>query len=187
VIRPWGRRPPRRVFRTGLAALVVLLAGVVFAVGLHANRNDTSAAATRPINRPALSLAGATLDGGQVDLRALRGQVVLVNIFASWCGPCRWELPLLADAERRWSGRGLRLVGVDVRDGPDAVRALLDETGAGQLTVLPDPNGVIAVDWGATGVPETFLVDRGGRIVWWARGPVSQTWLQQRVPPLLAA
>ncbi|MBM0237955.1 hypothetical protein JNW88_13790 [Micromonospora sp. ATA32] len=74
---------------------------------------------------------------------------------------------------------------MNVRDGSEAVRALLDETGATGLTVLPDPDGTRAIDWGVRGVPETFVVDRDGRIVDRQRGVVTRQWLEQRVAPLL--
>ncbi|MFD0823514.1 TlpA family protein disulfide reductase, partial [Micromonospora zhanjiangensis] len=173
----------RRVLAIVAALLVVSVLGVVLAVAL--GRDGAADPAADQIGRPAPGLAGPTLDGGRVELAGLRGSVVLVNVFASWCGPCRDELPLLADAQRRWAARGFRVIGVDVRDGPDAARALLAQTGADQLTVLPDPTGVIAVDWGAVGVPETYLVGPDGRIEAWERGPVTAGWLQRRVDPLL--
>jgi cytochrome c biogenesis protein CcmG/thiol:disulfide interchange protein DsbE len=184
------RRIPWRRIRPRIAPLVALLAVAVLALalgfGIAGNDPDrTGEPTTRLPNVAAPALAGQTLDGEQFDLEARRGQVVLVNVFASWCGPCRTELPLLVDTQRRWSAEGLHLVGIDVRDSFDAVRALLDETQARELLVLPDPTGAIAVAWGARGVPETFLVDRDGRIVAWAQGPLTRSWLEQRVAPLL--
>ncbi|MFR9778600.1 TlpA family protein disulfide reductase [Micromonospora sp. MS34] len=183
--RPRRHRPA--ALRAGPAVVLALTvaAGALIAFGLRTPATpatpDLAAAPT-----PAPALSGATLDGGRFDLAAARGHVVLVNVFASWCGPCRDELPVLVDAERRWSPRGLRLVGLNVRDGTEAVRALLTETGATDLTVMPDPAGTRSVDWGVRGVPETFLVDRDGRIVDRRRGVVTRAWLAQRVGPLLA-
>jgi cytochrome c biogenesis protein CcmG/thiol:disulfide interchange protein DsbE len=170
-----------------LALLAVAALGLALAAGTSGNGQGAAGGmASRAPGAPAPALARQTLTGDPFDLAALRGQVVLVNIFASWCGPCRNELALLAEAQRRWSARGLHVVGVDVRDSAEAVRALLDETGAGNLTVLPDPTGTTAVDWGARGVPETFLVDRDGRIAHWEPGPLTAQWLDQRVTPLMA-
>jgi cytochrome c biogenesis protein CcmG/thiol:disulfide interchange protein DsbE len=185
------RRIPRRRIRARVAPLVALLAVAVlalvlgFGIATGSDPHRTSDPTTRQPNAAAPALAGQTLDGEQFDLAALRGQVVLVNVFASWCGPCRTELPLLLDTQHRWSAEGLHLVGIDVRDSFDAVRALLDQTQARELLVLPDPAGAIAVAWGVRGVPETFLVDRDGRIVAWAQGPLTRSWLEQRVAPLL--
>jgi cytochrome c biogenesis protein CcmG, thiol:disulfide interchange protein DsbE len=185
------RRNPRRRIRARVAPLVALLAVAVlalvlgFGIATGSDPDRTNDPTTRQPNAAAPALAGQTLDGEQFDLAALRGQVVLVNVFASWCGPCRTELPLLLDTQRRWSAEGLHLVGIDVRDSFDAVRALLDQTQARELLVLPDPTGAIAVAWGVRGVPETFLVDRDGRIVAWAQGPLTRSWLEQRAAPLL--
>ncbi|MFU8871773.1 TlpA family protein disulfide reductase [Micromonospora sp. SL4-19] len=181
------RRPPAGLRPGPAVVLAVTVAiGTLVALGLRSPGTPTPTGAGASGPAPAPALSGDTLDGGRFDLAAARGHVVLVNVFASWCGPCRDELPLLVDAERRWSPRGLRLVGLNVRDGTEAVRALLDETDATGLTVLPDPDGTRSVDWGVQGVPETFLVDRDGRIVDRQRGVVTRAWLEQRVAPLLS-
>ncbi|MEU3453411.1 TlpA disulfide reductase family protein [Micromonospora sp. NPDC006766] len=169
-----------------LVVAVTVAVGTLLALGLHASGTSATTDSGPSTPAPAPALSGDTLDGGRFDLTTARGQVVLVNVFASWCGPCRDELPLLVDAERRWSPHGLRLVGLNVRDGTEAVRALLDETRATGLTVLPDPDGTRSVEWGVRGVPETFVVDRDGRIVERQRGVVTQAWLEQRVAPLLS-
>ncbi|MFC0005565.1 TlpA family protein disulfide reductase [Micromonospora siamensis] len=163
--------------------VVLLLAaglGAALAVGHRSGAGET---ARRPAAAPAL--AGTTLAGERFDLSAARGHVVVVNVFASWCGPCRDELPLLVETGRQWSPRGLRVVALNLRDGPDAVRALLEQTHADDLTVLPDPDGTRAVEWGVRGVPETFLVDRDGRIVAHQSGVVTRQWLRERLSPLL--
>ncbi|MEV0393537.1 TlpA family protein disulfide reductase [Polymorphospora rubra] len=174
----WLRRP-----LPAATLLVTAVLGVVFALGLH---RAAGPAPDPAAGAPAPALAGPTLDGGHFDLAENRGRVLLVNVFASWCGPCRRELPLLVDAERQWSAQGVRLVGLNVKDGTTAVRALLKETGTESMTVLPDPDGTLAVGWGARGVPETFVVDRDGRIADRIRGEVTRQWLEQRVGPLLA-
>jgi cytochrome c biogenesis protein CcmG, thiol:disulfide interchange protein DsbE len=187
VIRTPHRRPrgnPRLL--PALVLAVTVAVGVVFGFGLCSSPAPTAGSTTELIGAAAPALSGSTLDGGHFDLADARGHVLLINVFASWCGPCRDELPLLVDAQRRWSAQGLRLVGLNIRDGSVAVRALLRETGATDLTVLPDPEGTRAVSWGVRGVPETFLLDRDGRIVGRQQGAVSPQWLEQRVAPLLA-
>lgn len=139
------------------------------------------------VGRVAPPLAGPTLDGGAFDMDRLARQVVLVNVWASWCGPCRDELPLIARTQRRLAPAGLGVVTIDTRDGPVAARALLAEVGAERLTTVLDPDGRLAVAWGAHGVPETFLVDRRGVIRSVHIGPITQRWVQEHVEPLLAA
>jgi len=187
----------RRTRATGRRWLVMLgtllcvsTLGLTMAVGLHRSPAGPADTGDGPVTRtpgtPAPGLAGRTLDGDDFDLVALRGRVVLVNVFASWCAPCRAELPLLVEAERRWSEQGLHLVGLAVRDSDEATRRLLREAGADGLAVLADPTGETAVDWGARGVPETFAVDPTGRVAHWAQGRITRQWLEQRVAPLLA-
>jgi cytochrome c biogenesis protein CcmG/thiol:disulfide interchange protein DsbE len=112
---------------------------------------------------------------------------MLVNIWASWCSPCRQELPLLAETARQWTGNGVRLVGLDVRDNEQDAQALLTETDATDLTVVPDPRGLVAVSWGVRAVPETFIVDRAGQIRVRAHGAVTATWLRQQLTRLVAS
>ena len=177
-----GTRPWRRVW---IVVAAVLLPGIGLGFARSAPEPPTGAEQRPPVAAPAL--AGTTLSGERFDLADVRGQVVLVNVFASWCGPCRAELPLLVEAGRRWSPEGLLVVGLNLRDGTEAVRALLDEAGAGDLTVLPDRDGTRSIEWGVRGVPETFVVDRDGRIVAHQPGVVTQQWLQDRLVPLLGA
>lgn len=170
-----------------LAAVVVV--GGLLATGLRGTGSaadpTTAGPATRIRNAPAPPLTGSTLTGQPFDLAALRGRVVLVNVWASWCDPCRQELPVLVAAGRRWSGSGLRVVGVDVRDNDVQARQLLSQVGGADVPSVVDRTGTAAIGWGVVGVPETFLVDRDGRVRVWAQGPVTAEWLEQRVPPLL--
>lgn len=180
LLRPPGIRRRRLLLALGLGVL-----GVTGAVGIAGTSGGSSKAPMGGQGTPAPALTGPTLTGEPFDLAELRGRVVLVNVFASWCGPCRTELPILADVQRRWSERTLRVVGLAVRDSTVALRDLLDQTGAQDLTVVPDPTGTTAVDWGARGVPETFLVDSHGRIADRIVGPVTTQWLDKRLAPLL--
>ncbi len=185
-------RPSLRVLLIIFVALAVAAFGFTLATGLRSDPSQASQAgtaagpATRTRDDPAPALVGRTMSGEPFDLATLRGQVVLVNVWASWCDPCRQELPVLAAAGRRWSDQGLRLVGLDLRDTPAAARELLDQVDTAPMTIVPDPTGTAAVGWGVLGVPETFLVDRSGRVRVWAQGVVTADWLEQRVPPLLA-
>lgn len=186
-VRP-GRRPRARLIVSALG--VALLTVVGLGVGRTLTGADASAgAAGGPVlglDEPAPALTGPTLGGSAFDLAQLRGHPVLVNIWAAWCDPCREELPLLVAAGARWRAGGLRLVGLDVRDGAEQARTLLAQTGAAGLTSVRDPSGRIAVGWGVRGVPETFLVDASGRVRDAIRGPLTTRWLEARVPALLA-
>jgi cytochrome c biogenesis protein CcmG/thiol:disulfide interchange protein DsbE len=146
--------------------------------GTAAPAASTAAAAAPP-------LAGPTLAGSTLDLARLRGSVVLVNAWAAWCAPCRQELPLLVAAERRLGPRGLREVGLDLRDGARQARELLATVGGDPAGSVTDPQGALARRWGIQGVPETFVVDRRGRVRARHVGAVTGAWIDQHVLPLL--
>lgn len=175
----------KRLVGVVVAALAVAALGITLAAGKAPAPGDVPQTQTRDQAAPQLS--GRTLDGGRFDLAALRGKVVLVNVWASWCDPCRQELPALAAAQSRWSAGGFRVAGIDMRDNDESAHRLLRDTGATGLTSVADPQGTLAVAWGVRGVPESFLVDRTGRIRWWTAGTVDAAWLEQRVPALLAS
>lgn len=175
----------KRLIGLVVAVLAVAALGITLAAGKTPAPGDVPQTQAR--DEPVPGLSGRTLDGGHFDLAQLRGKVVLVNVWASWCDPCRQELPALAAAQSRWSPDGFRVVGIDMRDNDESAHRLLADVGATTLTSVADQPGSLAVAWGVHGVPESFLVDRTGRIRWWTQGAVDAAWLEQRVPSLLAS
>lgn len=163
--------------------LVVATAGFVLARRLG-GANDTAHESVL-VGHPAPPLVGTTLDGKQFDLSAWRGSVVLVNLWGSWCAPCQQEMPVLVSAYSALQPRGLRLVGVDVKDGAVQAREFLAQQGATWPSVA-DPASAHAVDWGTFGLPETYLLDRTGRVVAKSVGIVTPSWIDDHVLPLLA-
>lgn len=115
----------------------------------------------------------ADLTGGEIDLEAERGQVVVVNFFASWCAPCRQEAPDLERAWQQYQPEGVRFFGIAYKDARSAVEAFVDEFDASYPCAV-DPGNRIARAYGVTGVPETFVIDRQGQLVHHFVGPVSQ-------------
>lgn len=111
------------------------------------------------------------LDGSQLTLSDLRGQVVVLNFWASWCAPCRREASALQSVWESYQGRGVTFVGVTYHDARDASLAFIDEYG------ITYPNGVdqrgqISGAYGVTAVPETYIIDREGRLAWSQIGEV---------------
>jgi cytochrome c biogenesis protein CcmG/thiol:disulfide interchange protein DsbE len=124
------------------------------------------------IGKPAPSVAGPSLLEGAGDVTdgmVGAGGPVLVNFFASWCLPCRVEHPVLTEIARE---AGVTLIGVNYKDAPDAGRAFLDELGNPYAAIVADQTGAISVNWGVTGLPETFVVDADGTIVYRHFGPI---------------
>ena len=112
----------------------------------------------------------------------LVGEVALVNVFASWCLPCRVEHPLLM--ELAVTGK-VALHGVNYKDKTEDARAWLDELGDPFLRIGADRDGRVGIDLGVYGVPETFVVDRTGRIRYKHVGPISQSDLEKYLLPLV--
>jgi peroxiredoxin len=106
-----------------------------------------------------------TLDGVPVSLQGLAGNVVLLNVWATYCHPCREEMPGLQTLQQRYGDEGLRVlaVSIDHARAGSAIRSFLDDLGI-EFTVLHDPESVVSRAFRTVGVPETFLLDRDGRI-----------------------
>ncbi|WP_445501245.1 DsbE family thiol:disulfide interchange protein [Microvirga sp. G4-2] len=145
----------------------VILAGLFF-VQLTSGRNPAdlpSALLNKPV--PTFSLApleGLMADGKPVpgfSNEDLKGRVTIVNVWASWCAPCRQEHPLLVELAKDPS---VRLVGINQKDNPDNARRFLGALGNPYAAVGVDPNGRASIDWGVYGVPETFIVGPDGMI-----------------------
>jgi cytochrome c biogenesis protein CcmG, thiol:disulfide interchange protein DsbE len=116
------------------------------------------------LGRPAAPFALAAYDGAPMELASLRGRVVVLNFWASWCHPaCYEEAPVLERGWRAYRERGVVVLGVDIQDKDEAGRKFVRDFG---LTFPngPDPAGKVSVDYGVYGVPETFFIDRQGSI-----------------------
>jgi cytochrome c biogenesis protein CcmG, thiol:disulfide interchange protein DsbE len=158
-----------------------LLAGLI-AFGMYRDNPDELPSALIGTAAP-LTIPGTLGTLTPLDDAALRdGEVKLVNFFASWCAPCRVEHPNLTAL----SEEGLPIYGINYKDDPEKALAFLAELGNPYLATGADPDGQIALDWGVYGVPETFVVDGGGRIVARLAGPVTERTIQERLRPALA-
>ena len=112
------------------------------------------------------------LDGeGELSLASLRGRAVVLNFWASWCGPCKDETPLLQAASERWRGKGVAFVGVDVKDFRGDARDFMARYGVTYPNVY-DGKGSTVGRYGVTGFPETYFVDAEGRVRYRIAGPV---------------
>lgn len=127
---------------------------------------------------PAFALPGVEgLKGadGLFDKELRQGHVTLINIFASWCAPCRQEHPTLMKiaADQALDALGVRLVGIAQKDAPANIRALLGEAGNPYATIGADQNGRASIDLGVYGVPETFVIRGDGTVSYRFVGPLS--------------
>lgn len=106
------------------------------------------------------------LDGSKFELASMRDKVVLLNVWATWCGPCRFEIPELEILHKKYAQRGFAVVGVSVDEGgPQAVREFIDEQKVTYPIAL-DPEGKLASVFQTSVLPTSVLIDRQGKIVW---------------------
>ena len=163
-----------------LAALPVL---ALLAYGFRVNPRDIPSPL---VGRPAAAFALTAYDGTELSLAAMRGKVVVVNFWASWCHPaCYDEAPVLERNWRAYRDRGLVMVGVDIQDKPDAGQKFIRDFELTFPNAL-DATGKVSVDYGVYGVPETFFVDRAGRIRVKHVGAVTDAVFRETVERLLA-
>lgn len=152
--------------RVALLAAIVLVVVALALLTVRAGRQASiTAALARGLAPEAPPFVLPRLDrDGTLELAALRGEVVVLNFWASWCVPCRDEAPLLEAVWQRYRDRGVVVVGVNVQDLIPAAQRFLRETRT-TYPVVRDRDNRIYRAYGLTGVPETFFIDRRGRIV----------------------
>lgn len=173
--------------RWALAAMLAVMAvvGAVLAFGLSPRASQPGEyLPVNPVGYELPSLALPLLAGGEFDVAALRGKVVVVNFWASWCAPCRDEAPALAAAAEKWQDRGVVFIGVNAEDRVEAAREFVREYQWGYPIVV-DPDGVEMRRWAVTGLPETFFVGADGRIAVKHIGGITAEELEQQLAALV--
>jgi len=170
-----------------IAALFALFAwGLVKSGGQPAGISINSVFGEVPL-KPAAArdFALPLLSGQTLVLQDLRGQVVMLDFWSSWCPPCREEAPVLARAHERYRDKGIAFLGVAIWDTEDEVRRFIERNGVRYPNGL-DTRGAIAIEYGVKGIPEKFFVDRQGNLVRKFVGPVTEERLNAVLDELLA-
>ena len=144
----------------------------------------TPAPSPTAIGNPAPDFAVADLDGNPIRLADLRGRPVIVNFWASWCGPCVEEFPLLRDAAARHAGDGLVVIGIVWDDRSEAARDFMARNGATWAAAM-DPGQQVARDYGTLGPPETYFIDRDGIIRARQIGQISAASLDEKLAAII--
>ena len=166
------------------AALIVLL---TYGVASHTDTQSLDAQVARghfpaaPGYRAQLPLLGTSRT---TDLASFHHRVVVMNVYASWCTDCRTESPLLAREQKLLAAHGATLVGVTYEDNSSSTAQFNHQYDL-RYPVLRDVNGQLVHDFGTYAVPETFVINRDGRIEAIRRYPVTAQWFKQTVMPLL--
>lgn len=171
--------------RYALFALPLILLVALVSVFAFSIDRDTTLVRSVLIDKPVPDFALPAVDGLDApgfDTAALRGEVTVVNVFASWCIPCRDEHPLLETLKAQ---TGVRLFGINHSDAPENARAFLAELGNPYDAVGADRDRRVSIDWGVYGVPETFLVDADGVITYKHVGPLTPAAIETELLPAL--
>lgn len=167
------------------AALLALLGFGVAHLGTNSSidasvaRGDFPAAPNAQMELP---LLGST---GRESLADLRGKVVVINVFASWCGPCAAEAPLLEEEQRQLVKNNATILGVTYLDNSSDSEQFVRQHGI-TYPVVRDVSGNFVKGFGTSGVPETYVINRQGRIVALQRVQLTGDWLQQTMTRILA-
>jgi peroxiredoxin len=163
--------------RQGIAGVFIAIVTIVTVLGVPETSRADAAELLERLNlsgyRPGTKppeFNGITTDGQRMSLASLRGKVVLLNFWASWCLECRPEMPLFERLHREFAAQGLSTLGINAREGTAVVRRYAEEL---RLTfpLILDPKGKINADYGVIGLPTTFLIGRDGWAVARAIGP----------------
>jgi DsbE subfamily thiol:disulfide oxidoreductase len=170
-------RVPRRLLPLFLFALL--------AVPASCDEGD-SVFGVAPQDQPLPVLAGETLEGGRLDAATYAdGNVLVINVWADWCAPCRREQPQLVRLADRYRDDGVRFLGINYQDDRDAARAWVREFGVPYPSLF-DPSGRSAADLGFPALPDTYVVDPGGTIRWVVYGETDERELAGLIDEVLA-
>jgi cytochrome c biogenesis protein CcmG/thiol:disulfide interchange protein DsbE len=180
----------RRLVVPGLVivAAAALLALLGFGVA-HQGSDSSIDAAVRKGHLPMAPSANVALPvlgaAGTEKLANLRGKVVVLNVFASWCDPCKAEAPILEQEQRQLKGHDATILGVTYLDNSSDSEKFVRQQHI-SYPVVRDVSGNFVRSFGTTGVPETFVIDRQGRVAALRRFQIDSQWLSQTLPPILA-
>ena len=186
---------PTRLLAAAATALVLLLAGCGSSSDSASSADSGFVAGDGSIvvlpesqRVPAPALVGETLDGGTFRLADHLGEVVVLNVWASWCAPCRAEAPGLAALSAEYADQGVQFVGLDTRDSDVSARSFVEKFGITYPNVI-DSDGQLQLLFGDSlppqAIPSTLVIDKQGRVAARALGKVSESSLRGMIEPLM--
>ena len=167
--------------KTGKSGWIIAAVGVGFLIILGYGLRTQSGS---PIGAPAPDFTLSLFDGGELSLADRRGSVVVVNFWASWCAPCRDEAPALERLWQEYEDRGVVFVGVSYKDVESKALPFIEEFDVTYPNGY-DPYNRISTAYRITGVPETFLISRDGRLLEWWIGPITEAGLRAALEEIL--
>ncbi|GIV96683.1 MAG: hypothetical protein KatS3mg057_1340 [Herpetosiphonaceae bacterium] len=177
----------------GIAFVCIATAGLLLiAVGSSVDRRGgltqvaapAAAVAAPEVGAPAPDFALQTPDGETIRLSDLRGQAVLINFWATWCGPCRSEMPAIQGIYDQQRERGFTVIAVNMREDPDRVHAFIQDLGL-SFPVALDLEGAVARSYRVVNIPASFFIDRHGVVRARYLGPMSRAVMEASLDGLL--
>jgi thiol-disulfide isomerase/thioredoxin len=172
-----------------LMIVALVVAGMIYTGAKHSRRmkplDDASLQADLR-GKPAPDFELSTLEGKRIKLSDLRGKAVVVNFWATWCGPCKIEMPWLVDLQQKYSAQGLVILGISVDEGSTQKIADYAKEMGVNYPVLRSTEAVSALYGGIDGLPTTFYVGRDGTVVEQAAGLVSKDVIEDEIKQALA-
>ncbi|HXZ28092.1 MAG TPA: TlpA disulfide reductase family protein [Terriglobales bacterium] len=181
--------PPAPSLKRNVAVLGVVIAAVALMlwVGVRQSRHGSSPLAGGElveVGKSAPDFELQTLEGKSVRLSDFRGKAVVLNFWATWCDPCKIEMPWLVDLQKQYGSQGLQVVGVAMDDsGKDAIQAFAKQMGVNYV-ILQGKNAV-GDAYGATGYPTTVYIDRNGKVLNKILGLVSKSEIEDNIKQAL--
>lgn len=161
---------------------IIILVSLFALFGAMIMRGDKGPKPSRLVGETATVFSLENLNADKpVSLADYRGQPVVINFFASWCTPCRAEHPILMDMK----AQGITIIGINYKDKPEAARAFIEQLGNPFAAIGRDENGRTGIDYGITGVPETFVIGADGKVLASWASPLDQRIVQNRILPAL--
>lgn len=166
-----------------LPFLLFIGVGVAFYLGFERDPRDIPSAL---IDKPAPTFDLPAIPGqpatGGLSSAKLSGDVTLVNVFASWCIPCKAEHPVITRLSRE---QGVTVYGINYKDKPEDALTWLARNGNPYAAIGADQDGRVSIDWGVYGVPESYLIDRKGRIRYKHVGPLTPQVVEEQILPMI--
>ena len=177
-----GRIRPAFAFPVAIFVFLAAIFGIyLYQVGIDGKVISDIPSALIDKPAPTFELPPITGKGPGFSSKQLTGKVSLVNVWASWCPPCRVEHPLLM----RLAKEGVTIYGINYKDAPAAATAFLDQLGNPFKSLGADRTGRVAIEWGVYGYPETFIIDKTGHIRYRHVGPISALDITEKFYPML--